>query len=467
MIFIFFALVTICQAQNASIFLSSESFNKLSLQNDTIIIDTRDSNDFNEKGHFDKAHNFDTTWLVLFSETIIDDYLTNRLYLATFENVILYDNNSTRLILVDDYISRKFTSLKVLNYLINESFVENFTRELNYNLIISPEYLNRLLIDSVYAQARPLIFDISYGDATMYYTKGHIPTAIHINTDDVEEPPIWNRKDEIVLSEFIGTLGIETNNTEMIVLYGNPDPMAAYRVGIIFLWMGVNNIRILNGGFNEWLRMNYSIEIGNSTKRETVEFVPSETNGGPIIVDYSFVLDLVNNYALFWDLYQIVDIRSWDEYIGNISGYDDLPHKGRILYSVWGKAGSNVTSLEDYRNPDLTMRSSEEIREMWDKLGIDYNSRHLIFTCGSGWRAAEVYFYARVMGLEKVSLYDGGWYEWSLMGNNTFELGEPTDIVAQTSTTTKIINQFTSEFNSYQRIISNFILLLFCLLIFY
>ena len=95
--------------------------------------------------------------------------------------------------------------------------------------------------------------------------------------------------------------------------------------------------------------------------------------------------------------------------------------------SLWGRAGSNVNQLEDYRNPDLTMRSGTEILKMWDELGIDYKFKHIIFYSGNGWRASEVMFYAELMGLYRISVYDGGWYEWSHNPNNSIQIGPNKD----------------------------------------
>ena len=50
---------------------------------------------------------------------------------------------------------------------------------------------------------------------------------------------------------------------------------------------------------------------------------------------------------------------------------------------------------------------------MWEDLDIDYKKKHLIFYCGNGWRSSEVMYYAELMGLYRISLYDGGWYDWS------------------------------------------------------
>lgn len=56
--------------------------------------------------------------------------------------------------------------------------------------------------------------------------------------------------------------------------------------------------------------------------------------------------------------------------------------------------------------------------------GIDLN-KHLSFMCGSGWRAAEVLYYAQVMGLENTSLYSDGWIGWSNDPSNPVETGIP------------------------------------------
>lgn len=46
------------------------------------------------------------------------------------------------------------------------------------------------------------------------------------------------------------------------------------------------------------------------------------------------------------------------------------------------------------------------------------------FYCGTGWRASETFMYARAMGWKNVSVYDGGWYEWSSDPKNPVATGE-------------------------------------------
>jgi len=47
------------------------------------------------------------------------------------------------------------------------------------------------------------------------------------------------------------------------------------------------------------------------------------------------------------------------------------------------------------------------------------------FYCGTGWRASEAFLYACWLGWKNISIYDGGWLEWSAQADNPIEVGEP------------------------------------------
>ncbi len=70
------------------------------------------------------------------------------------------------------------------------------------------------------------------------------------------------------------------------------------------------------------------------------------------------------------------------------------------------------------------MRNADEIKELWNSSNINTNN-HLIFMCGSGWRAAEVLTYSNIMGYDNTSLYSDGWIGWSNNSENPTETGEP------------------------------------------
>ncbi|PLP20310.1 thiosulfate sulfurtransferase [Klebsiella pneumoniae] len=119
----------------------------------------------------------------------------------------------------------------------------------------------------------------------------------------------------------------------------------------------------------------------------------------------------------------LVSVRSWPEFIGTTSGYSYIKPKGDIAGARWGHAGSDSTHMEDFHNPDGTMRSADDIATLWRQWNI-LPSQQVAFYCGTGWRASETFMYARAMGWPHVAVYDGGWYEWSSNPYNPVARGE-------------------------------------------
>ena len=121
----------------------------------------------------------------------------------------------------------------------------------------------------------------------------------------------------------------------------------------------------------------------------------------------------------------LVSVRTWREHIGAVSGYNYIGPAGRIKGDVWGNCGSDAYHMQHYRNVDNTMRAYPEIVAHWAENGITPD-KHVAFYCGTGWRAAETWFYADLLGWPRIAVYDGGWYEWSQDPlNNPIEIGLP------------------------------------------
>ena len=126
----------------------------------------------------------------------------------------------------------------------------------------------------------------------------------------------------------------------------------------------------------------------------------------------------------------LVSVRTWNEHVGKVSGYNYIRPAGRIAGDVWGNCGTDAYHMQHYRNVDNTMRSYPEIAANWAEAGIT-DDKWVAFYCGTGWRASETWFYAYLMGWQRIAVYDGGWFEWSQDPiNNPIETGEPRDTLA-------------------------------------
>lgn len=258
------------------------------------------------------------------------------------------------------------------------------------------------------------MIEASWGEES--YTKGHIPTSVHVNTDIIEPPPTWMLDNDDNLTKFALDYGLTKDDT---VIVSSSTPMASYRLAVILRYIGVKDVRVLNGGTNSWLSAGYELEFISNPKHSCTNFGADIPVNSQLVVTTSELRQKLKEKNKFI----LVDNRTWDEHIGKVSGYTYYDKKGRIPGALYGHSGSDSVSLEEYRNIDNTMRNKYEILEMWDKENIDVN-KQLIFMCGSGWRAAEVLTYANVIGVENTSLYSDGWMGWSLDNSNLIEVGE-------------------------------------------
>ena len=68
--------------------------------------------------------------------------------------------------------------------------------------------------------------------------------------------------------------------------------------------------------------------------------------------------------------------------------------------------------MSAFQWPDGTMRPAREITRFWQEEAI-HPGLQTAFYCGTGWRASVAFYYAWLMGWENISVYDGGWFEWS------------------------------------------------------
>ena len=263
------------------------------------------------------------------------------------------------------------------------------------------------------------------------YLSGHIPGAIDMDTLVLESPETWNRRSPEELKTALEQHGITADTT--VVIYGKymrPDNaddfpgsaaghIGAIRCAFIMMYAGVKDVRVLNGGFQSWEDAGYEISKEDVPRRPVADFGATIPAHPELAVDIEEAREMLKARDA-----ELVSIRSWPEYIGEVSGYNYIEKKGRIPGSVFGNCGSDAYHMENYRNDDHTTREFHEIAERWRSAGITPD-KHLAFYCGTGWRGSEAFYNAWLMGWPRVSVYDGGWFEWSNDPENPYETGIP------------------------------------------
>ena len=397
-----------------------------------VVVDTRINDAFNgwkldnveRGGHIKGAVDFSANWLTVDAddkEKTLDKALETK-GIDKDKNIVLYDANGKDAKSVANYLSEKgyknLYTYNVADWAKDESLpMESYE---NYEMLVPATIVNDILEGKkpeTFENSNDIkIVEASWGEESEAYSKGHVPTSVHINTDTIEPPPQWMLASDEELAKFANDYGFTKDDT---VIVTGPDVMASYRVAIVLRYIGINDVRVLNGGNDAWTSAGYELETKSNKP------VAGNNFGATIPANP----DLIDTQAQLKEMLKdsnnvLVDNRSWDEYIGKVSGYSYHDKKGRIPGAVYGYAGTSSTTLEDYRNIDNTMRNADEIKALWKEAGIDTN-KHLIFMCGSGWRAAEVLTYANVMGFDNTSLYSDGWIGWSNNTSNPTETGEP------------------------------------------
>ena len=263
------------------------------------------------------------------------------------------------------------------------------------------------------------------------YLSGHIPSAIDMDTNALESPETWNRRSPAELKQALEEHGITADTT--VVLYGKfmfPDnndefpgsaagDIGAIRNAFIMMYAGVKDVRVLNGGFQSWEDAGYEVSTKDVPKKPVAEF------GAEIPAKPELAVDIPEaKQMLAAKDAELVSVRSYREHIGEVSGYNYIEAKGRIPGAIFADCGSDAYHMENYRNVDHTTREFHEVEEIWKKNGITPD-KHLAFYCGTGWRGSEAWFNAWLLGWPKVSVFDGGWFEWSNDPENPYETGVP------------------------------------------
>lgn len=388
-----------------------------------VVIDTRPSAFYNGwpqtvhgvGGHEPAALNLSASWLGMMNDEQLQVWAKQH-NIAADSLIALYGQSAETKAVKERLFKLGYSHIALLSDALQQP--ARLQKMAHFEQLVYPQWLHNLMQNKPVA-AKPAgevkIIEAAWG-APKQYLLSHIPGADYIDTNEVESEPLWNKVSDDKLKALLAKHGIRHDTT--VVLYGR-DVYAAARVAQILLYAGVNDVRLLDGGWQSWSDAQLPVERGlpNDVK-------PAPDFGAPIPGQPQLMLDTEQARGLLGRKdASLVSIRSWPEFIGITSGYSYIKPKGEIAGARWGHAGSDSTHMEDFHNPDGTMRSADDIAAMWKSWNITPD-QHVAFYCGTGWRASETFMYARAMGWQNVGVYDGGWYEWSSHPDNPVVSGE-------------------------------------------
>jgi thiosulfate/3-mercaptopyruvate sulfurtransferase len=247
---------------------------------------------------------------------------------------------------------------------------------------------------------------------TKAYDEGHVSGAIGW---------AWNtqlcdtvRRDIIPKAEFeklMGSSGISNDTT--VILYGdNNNWFAAWAFWQMKIY-GHKDVRLMNGGRKKWLAEGR--DLSTDAPKVTPASYRAQDPDFSIRSYLPHVQKSVSNNEV-----ELVDVRSGPEFTGEILAPPGLPetcqrggHIPGARNIPWGQAC----------NEDGTFKTADQLQALYTGAGIS-GSKPVIAYCRIGERSSHTWFVLTyLLGLPKVTNYDGSWTEWGNLVGAPVERG--------------------------------------------
>lgn len=244
-------------------------------------------------------------------------------------------------------------------------------------------------------------------DPRAEYDAAHIPGAVFFDQDEIVDktsglPHTVPSPEEF--AHHAGALGISRNDE--IVVYDGPGISTAPRVWWLFRIMGAENVKVLNGGFDNWRRAGRPV---SAEKRDPQPATFEPVFKARAIVRLDDVKRIIEDGSA-----QIADARSH----GRFTGEEPEPRPGMRSGHMPGAFNVPVLSLSQ----DGRLKNLEDLHATLRKAGID-PAKPVVTTCGSGVTAAAITLALHSLGHENNWLYDGSWSEWGARDDTPVKKG--------------------------------------------
>lgn len=160
-----------------------------------------------------------------------------------------------------------------------------------------------------------------------------------------------------------------------VIVYCLPGQIGAnHKLTVMLEFIGVKHVYLLNGNMDTWLDAGYDYESGLTLPDfDNTSFGLPIPQHPELIVDMQEVKDIMREGRDD----QVIDMRTWEAYIGEDTEYDYVPLAGRIPGTMW------VHDKYHYFNPDDTIGNVDEVVKHWFDNGVNIGKR-MAFFCGSG-----------------------------------------------------------------------------------
>ena len=237
------------------------------------------------------------------------------------------------------------------------------------------------------------------------FDKSHIPNAIFYdlekNSNKTSELPHM-LPNKLQFQKFISKSDISKN--KLIIIYDQNGFFCSSRMWFTFKLYNFKKIKILNGGFDQWIKKKYPINniqtnINKKQKaNETNNFLKLSKN---MVVKKKYVKEKLTSI----DKTIIVDARPKERFLG----ISPEPRKNLKSGNISGSINIPYNKLS---NKDGKILGFFKLKELIEKKVQSKKTDEIICSCGSGVTACNIILILDILGYKNIKLYDGSWAEW-------------------------------------------------------
>lgn len=225
------------------------------------------------------------------------------------------------------------------------------------------------------------------------YEEGHIVGAVHLDyaTDLADPATPWAKRvaPPDRFAQAMSVAGIGDNS--LVIAYDNGDVPFAARMLWMLRYYGHDNVRILAGGFKEW------VAAGRAT---TTDF--------PYHAPATFTPRVRPQLRASLEEVQLLAARATHGQLVETQRDATYALRDRAIPNAVRLSGNVL--LEDERGGRFA--PADTLRRAIDAAGL-YRKERTVTTCGSGVSASGSYIALLEAGFDDVAVYDGSWLEWS------------------------------------------------------
>jgi thiosulfate/3-mercaptopyruvate sulfurtransferase len=238
-----------------------------------------------------------------------------------------------------------------------------------------------------------------------------IPNSVYLNlhdiSDNIENVPLKFSRDDQKVIKIMQKFDIGVDDS--IICYDREGVYTSARLWFTLRSYGYQNIRVLEGGFNDWKNQNFPI-----WKKFLSKFQPHVNGKQHNNFNFSLKKEKICNAEQMFTAMMsvsnrmsyedIIDARSPQRYEGQI----EEPHKTLRRGSI--RSAANIY-YKELLTSDNKFKPQKELLRIFSEKNVDIKKNIIVYS-GVGISACVVILALDLLGKKQnVQLYDGGWAE--------------------------------------------------------